>query len=152
MQKQSVPICATISMASRRLLAAGPFDKARHRRQAMPDVLADGDSDRALRSANPVRDDAKIIVTGDASGPDQLRRDAGRARDIAEYMSEHVRCNLLQVARARGYTRVSLETGRGEAFDPAIALYRKHGFVDCPAFAGYVRDGFSQCMTLVLSP
>lgn len=60
--------------------------------------------------------------------------------------------HLLTVARTRGYARVSLETGRGEAFDPAIGLYRKNGFVDCPAFADYVLDGFSQCMTLVLAP
>ena len=58
--------------------------------------------------------------------------------------------HLLNVARARGYARVSLETGRGEAFDPAIALYRQHGFVDGPAFADYVLDGFSQCLTLAL--
>jgi hypothetical protein len=30
--------------------------------------------------------------------------------------------HLLAVARARGYTRVSLETGRTEAFAPAVAL------------------------------
>lgn len=69
-------------------------------------------------------------------------------RGVGEAMLRH----LLTVARARGYTRVSLETGRGEAFEPAIALYRKHGFVDCPAFADYVLDGFSQCLTLVLQP
>ena len=60
--------------------------------------------------------------------------------------------HLLTIARARGYARVSLETGRGDAFDPAIALYRKNGFVGCPAFADYVIDGFSQCMTRALTP
>ena len=58
--------------------------------------------------------------------------------------------HLLDVARARGYRRVSRETGRGPAFDAAIALYRKYGFVDCPAFADYVVDDFSQCLTLAL--
>ncbi|MEO0030954.1 MAG: hypothetical protein RIS94_712 [Pseudomonadota bacterium] len=58
--------------------------------------------------------------------------------------------HLLAMARARGYARVSLETGRTEAFAPAIALYRKHGFAPCEAFADYVSDDFSQCLTLAL--
>jgi putative acetyltransferase len=43
---------------------------------------------------------------------------------------------------------VSLETGRGEAFVPALTLYAKHGFVGCDAFGAYVSDEFSQCLTL----
>lgn len=69
-------------------------------------------------------------------------------RGVGEAMLHH----LIGVARTRGYARVSLETGRGAAFDPAIALYRKHGFVPCPAFADYVADDFSQCLTLAVSP
>lgn len=57
---------------------------------------------------------------------------------------------LLDEARARGMARVSLETGRGPAFEPALALYRAHGFVPCAAFADYVADDFSQCFTLDL--
>jgi len=67
---------------------------------------------------------------------------------VGEAMLRH----LLGVARARGHARVSLETGRTAAFVPAIALYRKYGFVECPAFADYVLDGFSQCMTRTLAP
>ncbi|MDR6510531.1 putative acetyltransferase [Novosphingobium capsulatum] len=58
--------------------------------------------------------------------------------------------HLLATARARGMVQVSLETGRGAAFEPAIALYRAHGFVPCGAFADYVVDDFSQCLTLAL--
>nr|WP_246543382.1 GNAT family N-acetyltransferase [Novosphingobium profundi] len=57
---------------------------------------------------------------------------------------------LLAEARARGYARVSLETGRPEAFHPAHRLYRAYGFVECPPFADYVLDDFSICMTLEL--
>ena len=64
-------------------------------------------------------------------------------RGVGQAMLLH----LIAVARERGYRRVSLETGTGDAFAPAIGLYRKHGFVPCPAFAEYVADGFSQCMT-----
>jgi len=58
--------------------------------------------------------------------------------------------HLLQVARARGYRRVSLETGRPEPFLPARRLYESHGFVECPPFADYREDPFSICMTLEL--
>lgn len=67
-------------------------------------------------------------------------------RKIGEAMLLH----LLSVARQRGYARVSLETGQGPAFEPALGLYRKHGFVNCEAFADYVLDEFSQCLTLQL--
>lgn len=58
--------------------------------------------------------------------------------------------HLLEVARARGYNRVSLETGRPEPFLPARRLYESHGFVPCPPFGDYVEDDFSVCMTLEL--
>jgi putative acetyltransferase len=57
---------------------------------------------------------------------------------------------LLTEARTRGYTRVSLETGRPDPFLPAQALYRANGFVECPPFADYVADEFSLCMTRAL--
>jgi putative acetyltransferase len=60
--------------------------------------------------------------------------------------------HLLAEARARGYTRVSLETGRPEPFRPAQALYLANGFVECPPFGEYVSDDFSLCMTKVLEP
>ena len=61
-----------------------------------------------------------------------------------------VLAHLLMVARARGYTRVSLETGKPDRFLPARRLYESHGFVPCPAFGDYVEDQFSMCMTLQL--
>ncbi len=68
---------------------------------------------------------------------------------VRQGVGEALLRHLLGVARARGYARVSLETGRTAAFDPAVMLYRKYGFVECAAFADYVVDGFSQCMTLM---
>lgn len=65
-------------------------------------------------------------------------------------IGEAMLLHLLGIARARGYARVSLETGRGPAFDPALGLYRKHGFTSCEAFGDYVADDFSQCLTLGL--
>lgn len=58
--------------------------------------------------------------------------------------------HLLTEARARGYARVSLETGLPEPFRPARQLYAAHGFTVCPPFGSYVADDFSVCMTLAL--
>jgi putative acetyltransferase len=69
-----------------------------------------------------------------------------RGKGVGEAMLVH----LLEVVRARGYARVSLETGRTEAFAPAVALYRKHGFEECEAFGDYVVDEFSWCLALAL--
>ena len=55
--------------------------------------------------------------------------------------------HLLAVARGRGATRVSLETGSTEAFVPARSLYQRAGFKLCPPFANYTDNSFSVCMT-----
>lgn len=69
---------------------------------------------------------------------------------LGKRVGESILLHLLAIARSRGYTRVSLETGQGPAFEPALGLYRKHGFKNCDAFADYVLDDFSQCLTLAL--
>jgi putative acetyltransferase len=72
---------------------------------------------------------------------DSLRRGAATAMLDA----------LLGLARQRGYRLVSLETGSGEAFEPALALYRKHGFQSGDAFADYVGSDFNQFLHLDLT-
>lgn len=57
---------------------------------------------------------------------------------------------LLDEARARGYRRVSLETGTQDFFAAARRLYARYGFVECPPFADYVLDPHSVFMTLDL--
>jgi len=54
------------------------------------------------------------------------------------------------VARARGYKRLSLETGTVEAFAPAQSLYASVGFEVCGPFADYREDPHSVFMTLRL--
>lgn len=72
-------------------------------------------------------------------------------RAVPEYrgkgVGKAILLRLLEEARARGYARVSLETGRPAPFAPAQALYRAHGFAECPPFGEYVSDDFSMCMT-----
>jgi putative acetyltransferase len=71
---------------------------------------------------------------------------AARGRGVARAMLDH----LLHLARTRGCTRVSLETGTMDAFAPARRLYASAGFEVCEPFAGYWNSPYSVCMTLHL--
>lgn len=55
---------------------------------------------------------------------------------VAGIMLEHI----IAEARRRGYRRLSLETGSMPYFEPARSLYRKAGFKECAAIAGYQPD------------
>jgi putative acetyltransferase len=57
---------------------------------------------------------------------------------------------IVSVARSRGFSRLSLETGSWDYFRPAVAFYKSHGFVECPPFADYALDPNSIFMTLDL--
>ncbi|WP_447725372.1 GNAT family N-acetyltransferase [Sphingomonas koreensis] len=58
--------------------------------------------------------------------------------------------HIIALARARGYTALKLETGTGDAFDAAHALYARHGFVPCPPFADYEATDFNRFFALPL--
>jgi putative acetyltransferase len=58
--------------------------------------------------------------------------------------------HIVAEAVARGYARLSLETGSQPAFEPARRLYERSGFVYCAPFADYVEDPHSIFMTKVL--
>lgn len=72
--------------------------------------------------------------------PGFLRQGVGAA------LLEHI----IAEARKRGLRRLSLETGSGPAFEPALALYRKRGFTNGEAFSDYERSSFNQFLHLVL--
>ncbi|MCQ4086403.1 GNAT family N-acetyltransferase [Saccharibacillus sp. JS10] len=65
-------------------------------------------------------------------------------------VAEKLLLHIFEEARARGYQRISLETGSMEAFAPACRLYEKHGFVECEPFGDYVLDVNSLFMTKTL--
>lgn len=67
-------------------------------------------------------------------------------KGVASKLLEHI----IQQAKARELTRLSLETGSQTFFQPAIALYKRYGFVFCEPFADYQYDPHSKFMTLVL--
>ena len=58
--------------------------------------------------------------------------------------------HLLDEARGRGFARVSLETGAGEAFAPARRLYARAGLRPCGPFGGYPDSPNSAYLTVWL--
>lgn len=72
--------------------------------------------------------------------------ETARGRGVGRAMLSH----LLDVARARGYRRVSLETGTMAAFAPARALYVGTGFMPCGPFSNYQPSKDNCFMTLEL--
>ncbi|MGO4340239.1 GNAT family N-acetyltransferase [Pedococcus sp. 2YAF34] len=69
-----------------------------------------------------------------------------RGRGVGALVLEH----LVAQAVARGYSRLSLETGSPAEFAPARRLYARRGFVECGPFGPYAADEFSVFMTLAL--
>lgn len=67
-------------------------------------------------------------------------------RGVAAALVDHI----IDVARSRDMVRLSLETGSGPYFEPALSLYRRRGFLDGEAFADYKRTAFNQFLHLEL--
>lgn len=88
----------------------------------------------ALRELDAAHGEIKSMRTPRA----WRRRGAGRALLL----------HILAEARARGYRRLSLETGTAPAFVPAQTLYASYGFRACGPFGDYRPDPNSVFMTL----
>lgn len=67
-------------------------------------------------------------------------------RGLASVMLAH----LIGEARARGYRRLSLETGTGPDYGPAVALYTRHGFVLGAIYGSYQASPHNQYFHLAL--
>ena len=74
----------------------------------------------------------------------EARRRTGAGRALLSH--------IIEVARARGYERLSLETGSVAAFVPAHRLYESVGFTRTGPFGAYAEDPNSVFMTLLLAP
>jgi putative acetyltransferase len=90
----------------------------------------------ALKQLNERHGEIKSMRTSAA----HLRK--GVAKALLSY--------IMDEARKRNYTRLSLETGSQAGFEPARRLYESFGFVYCGPFEGYVEDPNSVFMTKTL--
>lgn len=90
----------------------------------------------ALKELDPRHGEIKSMRTASAH----------RRQGVGAALLRH----LLDQARARGYLRLSLETGAQDAFEPARRLYEQFGFTRCPPFGDYREDPNSVFMTKAL--
>ena len=90
----------------------------------------------ALRELTPDHGDIKSMRTAPAA----LRRGIGRV----------LLGHLIATARARGYRRLSLETGTASMFGPANAMYEAAGFTECLPFGDYPPSPHNRFMTMAL--
>jgi len=88
----------------------------------------------ALKTLSPDHGEVKSMHTAEA------HRGTGAGSRLLTHM--------IGVARDMGLTRLSLETGTWPYFHAAYRLYLRHGFIDCPPFAGYQADPDRRFMTL----
>lgn len=90
----------------------------------------------ALKELDPSHGEIKSMRTADAF--------------LGQGVGSAILSHLIDIAVARSYSRLSLETGSGPAFAPALALYEKFGFKYCGPFANYRADPFTRFMTMEL--
>lgn len=118
--------------------------------------------ERASADAKPGDPEGELVAMGalkeltpttaTEGGHGELKSMRTRARHLRQGASQAILTELLKLARERGYARVSLETGSTPAFEPAMAMYRRFGFVACGPFADYREDPFSRFMKINLTP
>nr|WP_086608331.1 GNAT family N-acetyltransferase [Erythrobacter donghaensis] len=100
------------------------------------------------------RGDGRVAAIGALKRLDGQRGEIKSMRTHPDFLRQGLAAALLETiiahARGEGLTVLSLETGSGPAFEPALALYRRRGFVNGPAFAHYVLTDFNQCLHLAL--
>ncbi|WP_404709880.1 GNAT family N-acetyltransferase [Sphingomonas sp. MMS24-J13] len=99
----------------------------------------DGDSIAGIGALKRLGD-RQAEIKSMRTHPDHLRK--GVARTLL--------ARIIDQARGEGIVTLNLETGRGPAFEPALALYRAHGFVNGSPFGDYAANPFSQFLYLAL--
>ncbi|WP_253808797.1 GNAT family N-acetyltransferase [Nocardia amikacinitolerans] len=101
-----------------------------------------------------MREGAELLGCGALVQLDATHGEIKSMRTAAEHTGRGVAAALLthivDEARARGYRRLSLETGAAPYYLPAQRLYVRHGFEVCPPFADYTEDPHSVFMTRAL--
>ncbi len=87
----------------------------------------------ALKELDPLHGELKSMRTAEAH--------------LGKHVGSRMLTHIIDIAKERGYSRLSLETGSGEAFAAAVRLYDRFGFVPTGPFADYQPDPFSRFYT-----
>ncbi len=101
-------------------------------------------------------------IDGKLAGCGALKKLGSRYGEVksmktdTEHLRKGVAKQLLQAiineAKKLGYSKIFLETGSHEAFQPAINMYEKNGFVECGPFGDYENDPYSKFFKKKLNP
>ena len=101
-----------------------------------------------------LRDGGELIGCGAIARIDdrhgELKSMHVRAARRGEGLAGRLLASLEADARARGVTRLSLETGDTDEFAAARALYTRHGYAPCGPFGSYTDNGHSAYFTKAL--
>lgn len=73
------------------------------------------------------------------------------ASHLRQGVASRILQHIIQEAAARGYSRLSLETGSMEFFEAARHLYTSFGFIRCPPFGNYKPDPNSMFLTKTIN-
>lgn len=92
----------------------------------------------------------KELVPGPDNGWGELKSMRTAPAFLRRGVARLLLAQVIATARARGYRRLSLETGSTPPFDPANRLYEAAGFADCAAFGGYPDSPLNRFMTMML--
>ena len=97
------------------------------------------------------RDDGALVGVGALK---ELARDHGEVKSMrtapasrGQGIGRALLRHIIAEATARGYTRLSLETGNTEPFQPALQLYASEGFEPWGPFGEYKDIPFSSFLT-----
>ncbi len=88
----------------------------------------------------------KVLTAADGELKSMRTAPTHLRRGVAALLLDHV----IAEARKRGMEHLSLETGSGPTFEAAIALYKKRGFRNGPAFSDYAGTDFNRFLHLDL--
>lgn len=94
------------------------------------------------------REDGRLVGIGALK---ELASDHGEVKSmrtaptaLGRGVGSVVLAHIVDEARRRGYTRLSLETGCTEPFAAALRLYQRDGFVPCGPFGDYQDTPFTR--------
>jgi len=98
--------------------------------------------------------DDQLAGCGAIKELDKYHAEVKSMRTSSNFLRKGVASKVLQhivdEAKCRGYTRLSLETGSMDYFKPACNLYERFGFEYCGPFSDYELDPYSVFMTKAL--
>ncbi|MCD9027371.1 GNAT family N-acetyltransferase [Luteimonas sp. BDR2-5] len=85
-------------------------------------------------------------------GHGEIKSMRTHAAHLRQGVAAALLAHAIDVATARGWRRLSLETGTAAAFEPAHRLYARFDFAPCGPFGSYVENPWSTFMTRALAP